>query len=85
MTSPTPSPADTPVATLPDLIQDCGGQAAVASELGIKRASVWEWVKRGRLPWSELDGRTDYSSVLAGMQREGRLTPDQIRRLGLTL
>lgn len=86
MNSPPPVTVEASPATLDDVIQDCGGYAAVARALKLKRASVWEWVNRhGRLPWTELDGRTDYSRVLAGMQQQGCLTADEIRRLGLTL
>lgn len=71
--------------TLALVIQDCGGHAAVARALDLQRASVWEWANRGRLPWTELDGRTAYSSVLAGMQRTGTLTAEQIRVLGTNI
>ncbi len=85
MASPPPVPADASSDTLAAVLQDCGGYAKVSRKLGLKRASVWEWARNGRLPWSELDGRTDYSSEIAGMQRTGTLTADEIRRLGLTL
>jgi hypothetical protein len=65
------------------LMYDCGGPSPVAEALGVSRVSVWSWIERGHLPWTELDGRTQYSERIAGMQRRGRLSPVEIRRIGL--
>lgn len=81
----TPDQAEAREVTLSDVIRDCGGYAEVARALGLGRAAVYAWGRRGRMPWSELDGRTDYSRVLASMQRCGRKSADEIRRIGLTL
>lgn len=71
--------------TLKELIADCGGVRVVSDELGKARQSVWEWMTKGRLPFSEVKGSTQYSEVLAGMQRTGKLTPSQIRKIGLNI
>ncbi|APC45919.1 8.4 kDa cro protein [Halomonas phage QHHSV-1] len=85
MTSIAPPLPDASATTIEALIQDCGGVSVVARALKLSRQSVWEWLERGRLPWSELDGRTQYAPVLAGMQRELSLSVDDIRRIGLTI
>ncbi|MDX1467284.1 MAG: DNA-binding protein [Halomonas sp.] len=71
--------------TLEQLITDCGGPTAVGNALGIKAQSICDWMEKGRLPWTELDGRTAYSDRIAKMQQTGKLTARQIRRLGLRL
>lgn len=70
---------------LEDLFHDCGGIPAVSQALGKARQSVWEWGKRGYLPTTELKGSTQYSEKLADMQQKGKLTPAQIRRIGLNI
>lgn len=67
--------------TLRELIRDCGGPTAVARELGCSTQNVHKMIQRGHLPYSELRERSR-ADVLAGMQREGGLTADQIRRIG---
>ncbi len=71
--------------TIRDLITDCGGVTLVARALGRSNQYVHEWIQRGHLPLSDLKGRTDYSEQLARMQQTGRLTPVEIRRIGLRL
>lgn len=71
--------------TLKEVIEDCGGVRAVSDELGKARQSVWEWIARGRLPFSEVKGSTNYSETLAEMQHKGQLTPSQIRQIGLNI
>lgn len=75
----------TQTTTLDQLIDDCNGPTAVGRELGIKAQSVCEWIEKGRMPWTELDGRTAYSEIIAGMQQKGSLSAAEIRRIGLRL
>lgn len=65
------------------LIYDCGGFSPVARALNLKTPSVWEWGLRGRLPYSDLTGATDYATIMADMQQTGTLTPIEIRMIGL--
>lgn len=73
--------------TLRDVINDCGGPAAVAEELKVAISTVADWARRGRVPDSDLkiEGGTTYSDQIARMQRTGRLSPTVIRRLGRRL
>ncbi|MDT8895454.1 hypothetical protein RSO41_12385 [Halomonas sp. I1] len=71
--------------SLKDVINDCGGAPAVAKRLRRSNQYVHEWLQRGHLPLSELTGRTRYSETLASMQREGKLSAAEIRRIGLRL
>lgn len=71
--------------SLKDVINDCGGAPAVAKRLNRSNQYVHEWLQRGHLPLSELTGRTRYSETLASMQREGKLSASEIRRIGLRL
>lgn len=71
--------------TIRDLITDCGGVTRVAKTLGRSNQYVHEWIQKGHLPLSDLKGRTDYSEQLAGMQQKGKLSPAEIRRIGLRL
>jgi DNA invertase Pin-like site-specific DNA recombinase len=34
-----------------ELIDRCGGQSTVARKLRIERATVWQWTRRGRIPY----------------------------------
>lgn len=68
-----------------DVIADCGGPTKVAGALGKARQSIWEWIRNGHLPLSELKGRTRYSDELAQMQRSGGLTADDIRKIGFDI
>lgn len=70
---------------LEKLFNDCGGTRVVSGALGKARQSVWEWGKRGRLPLSEVKGTTDYSKTLAKMQKTGKLSAAEIRRIGLNI
>ncbi len=70
---------------LEELIYDCGGPTAVARALGLKTQSVWDWIDKGRVPWTDLDGRTSYSETMAKLQKQGRMKAVQIRRLGLNI
>jgi hypothetical protein len=70
---------------LEQVLYDCGGPMRVAEALGISRASLCKWVERGHLPFSDIKGQTSYGETLARMQRRGRLTPTDIRRIGLRL
>ncbi|WP_445157633.1 hypothetical protein [Halomonas sp. E14] len=72
------------VPTLRELIKDCGGPSAVARELGCSTQNVHKMIQRGHLPYSELRERSR-AEVLAGMQKKGDLTADQIRRIGFGL
>lgn len=75
------------------VIYDCGGPEQVYRAVGLSKTSVWGWIKNGRLPLTEVTpadddprrGKTNYSDLLAGMQRGGRLTASEIRRIGLRL
>lgn len=40
------------------------GRAVIAHELGIVPQSVWQWESAGRLPWSEIQGKTNYCDLL---------------------
>ncbi|MDX1488277.1 MAG: hypothetical protein R3268_08760 [Acidiferrobacterales bacterium] len=71
--------------TMRALIDDCGGPTAVGTGVGRTAQSICEWIEKGRMPWTELDGRTSYSEQIAKMQKTGRLTARQIRRIGLRL
>lgn len=71
--------------TLHDVIRDCGGTSAVAAELKLSVQSVYGWVRQGHIPFSDLQGKTDYSDKIAQLQRVGTLTSVEIRRLGLRL
>lgn len=71
--------------SLQDLIKDCGGVRAVAERLGCSTQNVHKMLQAGHLPLSELTGRTRYSETLARMQQQGKLTPAEIRRIGLRL
>lgn len=86
--SPTP-PSSLSVPTRPitlrDVIKDCGGVSDVAPRLGVSAPSIYGWVSQGHLPLSDLQGRTNYSETLASMQREGKLSAAEIRRIGLRL
>lgn len=70
---------------LEELFHDCGGIRVVSEALGKARQSVWEWGKRGYLPTTELKGSTTYSEKLAEMQKSGKLSPAEIRRIGLNI
>ncbi len=67
--------------TLRGLIHDCGGPTAVARELGCSPQWVHSMIQRGHLPYSELKEKKR-AEVLAGMQKTGNLTANQIRRIG---
>jgi hypothetical protein len=64
------------------VIYDCGGPERVYRVAKISKQSVWQWMRLGRLPASDLRGSTKYSEMLAGMQKQGRLSPAEIRRIG---
>lgn len=65
------------------LIYDCGGPERVAEAVGIAKTSVWKWIRKGHLPLTDLYGRTSHSETLARMQRAGRMSATEIRRIGL--
>lgn len=67
------------------LIYDCGGPERVAEATGLAKTSIWGWIGRGHLPLTDVKGKTRYSELLAGMQRKGRMTAADIRRIGLRL
>lgn len=71
--------------TLRDVIKDCGGASTVAHKLRVSAPSVYGWISQGHLPLSDLQGRTNYSEQLAGMQITMCLSAVEIRRLGLRL
>jgi len=81
---PDPNVPTRPV-TLRDVIKDCGGAALVAAGIGVSAPSVYGWVSQGHIPLSDLHGKTSYSDQLASMQRTMKLTPVEIRRLGLRI
>lgn len=66
--------------TLRDVIDDCGGPMVVAEALGCTYQNVHKMIKRGCLP--DRDRRDKVrGEILAGMQRKGRLTADEIRAI----
>lgn len=67
------------------LIYDCGGPERVYRAAGVSKQSVWQWIRMGRLPASDLRGNTEYSELLAGMQRQGRMSAVAIRSIGYRL
>ncbi|MFI0474648.1 hypothetical protein ACGLWX_18200 [Halomonas sp. HMF6819] len=87
----TVAPGDISVATRPvtlrDVIKDCGGATHVAKKLEVSVPSVYEWIGKGHLPYSDLrlEGATTYSDQLSQLQQKGRLSAAAIRRLGRRL
>jgi len=51
---------------------DCEYQD-IAIACGVKKPAVSQWLKRGRLPYSELTGATNYAEIIAGLSG-GKLT-----------
>ncbi len=53
--------------TLHQLITAAGGTNRVARELGISSGAVSQWIKKGRLPLSDVEKRTNYATRLIDM------------------
>lgn len=66
--------------TLRDVIDDCGGPRAVAQAFGCTYQNIHKMIQRGCLPDCDRRERKR-GEILAGMQREGSLTADEIRAI----
>ncbi|RUR48826.1 hypothetical protein [Vreelandella populi] len=65
---------------LRELINDCGGARLVAKRFGCTYQNVHKMIQRGCLP--DCDRREKRrAEILAGMQKQGRLSPDEIRAI----
>lgn len=52
------------------------GQTRIASECGVSKQAVHQWIKKG-LPRTEWTGETNYSAVIARLSG-GRYTAEQL-------
>ena len=58
-------------------IRSLGGYSATARVCGIAGQVVINWVKRGRLPRTELSGETNYASKIE-RALEGKITEEEL-------
>lgn len=52
------------------LVQKAGGTNAVARACGVGPSAVSQWIAAGRLPVTDLQGRTDYAGQLIKLSGE---------------
>lgn len=51
-------------ASIKDVVREAGGTYAAAEACGVGPSAVSQWIAAGRLPVTDLQGRTDYASKL---------------------
>ena len=47
-----------------EIVQQAGGTNKVARAIGISPSAISQWIAAGRLPLSDLQGKTDYAGRL---------------------
>lgn len=53
-----------------DLVRKAGGTYAVARACGVGPSAVSQWIAAGRLPVTDLQGRTDYAGQIIKLSGE---------------